>query len=123
MAYGTHDVLEVMHDQCGRPPQGAATPLRVDGGATAKDWLMQFQADVLGVPVERPAMVETTALGAAGLAGLAAGVWGSAAEFVAARELTRFVPGPGAAEARRGLAGWHRAVRATLAWARDGGGA
>ena len=49
--------------------------LRVDGGATMNDWLMQFQADILGVPVERPDMVETTALGAAGLAGLAAGVW------------------------------------------------
>ena len=49
--------------------------LRVDGGATANAWLMQFQADVLGVHVERPDIVETTALGAAGLAGLAAGVW------------------------------------------------
>ena len=123
MAYGTRDVLEVMHEQCGRSSHGAPAPLRVDGGATTNSWLMQFQADVLGLPVERPAMVETTALGAAGLAGLAAGVWGSAEEFVAARELTRFVPGAGAAEAGRGLAGWHRAVRAALAWARDGGGA
>jgi glycerol kinase len=84
------------------------------------DWLMQFQADVLGCTVERPAMVETTALGAAGLAGLAAGVWSSAGEFVAQRDVTRFEPGAGAAAAQRGAAGWERAVRAALAWARDG---
>ncbi len=57
--------------------------LRVDGGASANDWLMQFQADVLGVPVERPDMVETTALGAAGLAGIALGVWQGTGEFLA----------------------------------------
>ena len=60
----------------------AMPALRVDGGAAANDWLMQFQADVLGVPVERPDMVETTALGAAGLAGLALGVWRSPASFL-----------------------------------------
>jgi glycerol kinase len=121
MAYGTHDVLQVMRDRCALVSGGPdGSPLRVDGGAAANGWLMQFQADVLGVPVERPAMVETTALGAAGLAGLAAGVWGSAGEFVANRELTRFTPGEGAAAARAGLAGWNRAVRAALAWARDG---
>ena len=121
MAYGTHDVLRVMRDRCGiAGGTGAEPPLRVDGGAAANDWLMQFQADVLGVPVERPAMVETTALGAAGLAGLAAGVWSSGADFVANRELRRFIPGAGGEEARAGLAGWNRAVRAALAWARDG---
>jgi glycerol kinase len=121
MAYGTHDVLRVMRDQCATASDGPDTPpLRVDGGATANDWLMQFQADVLGVTVERPAMVETTALGAAGLAGLSAGVWSSAGEFIANREFTRFAPGEGGAAARQGLAGWNRAVRAALAWARDG---
>ena len=123
MAFGTWDVLQVMYAQCGHPAAGGVPALRVDGGATANDWLMQFQADVLGAPAERPAMVETTALGAAGLAGLAAGVWSSADEFVAARELARFVPGGGATAAQRGLREWHRAVRATLSWTRDGGDA
>ena len=66
--------------------------LRVDGGAAANDWLMQFQADVLGVPVERPDLVETTALGAAGLAGLALGTWTSTDEFVQTRSFKRFEP-------------------------------
>ncbi len=71
MAFSSADLLDAMTG-CGRL---AVPALRVDGGAAANDWLMQFQADVLGVPVERPDMVETTALGAAGLAGLALGVW------------------------------------------------
>jgi glycerol kinase len=71
MTYGTVDVLEAMLSASG----ASVDVLRVDGGAAQNDWLMQFQADVLGVPVERPDMVETTALGAAGLAGLATGVW------------------------------------------------
>jgi hypothetical protein len=71
MAYGTADVLEAMRGASGAP----LDVLRVDGGATFNDWLMQFQADVLGVPVERPDVIETTAMGAAGLAGIAAGVW------------------------------------------------
>jgi glycerol kinase len=94
--------------------------LRVDGGAAANDWLMQFQADVLGVPVERPDMVETTALGAAGLAGLALGVWRSSHEFVGSRRFQRFEPRTTAAERRALLAGWSRAVDAALAWARAG---
>jgi glycerol kinase len=93
--------------------------LRVDGGATSNDWLMQFQSDVLGVPVERPDIVETTALGAAGLAGIAAGVWADADAFLAARRFTRFVPGDSGPAARAGHAGWRRAVRGALAWARD----
>jgi glycerol kinase len=94
--------------------------LRVDGGASANDWLMQFQADVLGVPVERPDMVETTALGAAGLAGLALGVWRATSDFLAGRRFQRFVPGTGEAERRSLRAGWERAVGAALAWARSG---
>jgi glycerol kinase len=66
-----------MESDAGVPPH----ELRVDGGAAANDWLMQFQADVLGVPVRRPAMVETTARGAAGLAGLATGFWKTPEEF------------------------------------------
>ncbi|MGE5230467.1 MAG: glycerol kinase GlpK [Deltaproteobacteria bacterium] len=92
--------------------------LRVDGGAAANDWLMQFQADVLGIPVERPDMVETTALGAAGLAGLALGVWRSTEDLLVGRRLARFEPGIGREERTRRLGDWERAVGAALAWAR-----
>jgi glycerol kinase len=115
MAYATADVLSGIREK-GRVP---LTLLRVDGGATSNNWLMQFQADVLGVPVERPDAIETTALGAAGLAGIAAGVWSTSDEFIAARRFTRFEPGTGQALAKEGYAGWRRAVRATLSWARD----
>jgi glycerol kinase len=93
--------------------------LRVDGGAAANDWLMQFQADLLGVPVERPDMLETTALGAAGLAGIALGVWRSPADFLGGRRFTRFEPRIGEAERRERREGWRRAVRAALSWARS----
>jgi glycerol kinase len=100
--------------------EGLAVPaLRVDGGAAANDWLMQHQADILDVPVERPDMVETTALGAAGLAGLALGVWRDSAEFLAGRRFTRFDPAMDAEERQARLAGWRRAVAAALAWARS----
>lgn len=117
MAYGTADVLGLMRAK-GRVPFDR---LRVDGGATSNDWLMQFQADVLGVPVERPDIVETTALGAAGLAGIAGGIWKDADAFLAARRFTRFVPGDGGTAARTGHTGWRRAVRGALVWARDRG--
>jgi glycerol kinase len=115
MAYGTADVLEAMRAASGAP----LDVLRVDGGAAQNGWLMQFQSDLLGVPVERPDMVETTALGAAGLAGLAAGVWKDARSFHASRTFERFEPVSGASVAREGLAGWRRAVRAAVHWARD----
>jgi glycerol kinase len=82
--------------------------------------MMQFQADVLGVPVERPDMVETTALGAAALAGLALGVWREPGEFLAGRRFTRFTPAMDAAERGRRMREWDRAVRAALVWARSG---
>ena len=117
MAFGSADLLDAMAG-----PGGLDVPLlRVDGGAAANDWLMQFQADVLGVPVERPDMVETTALGAAGLAGLALGVWGSSTEFQAGRRFQRFEPRIDAAERGAGRQGWDRAVGAALAWARASG--
>ena len=117
MAFGTADVLHAMRAASAVPFE----TLRVDGGASANGWLMQFQADVLGVSVERPDMVETTALGAAGLAGIAAGVWPDADAFLATRHFDRFAPGAGAGAARDAAEGWARAVRATLAWARDRG--
>jgi glycerol kinase len=114
MAYSSAELLRTMIVN-----EGLTVPtLRVDGGAAANDWLMQFQADVLGIPVERPDLVETTALGAAGLAGLALGVWQSTDQFVQRREFRRFEPGMEVAERQRHMAGWRRAVEATLAWAR-----
>jgi glycerol kinase len=117
MAYGTTDVLESMATASGT----AFERLRVDGGATTNDWLMQFQADVLGVPVERPDMIETTALGAAGLAGLAAGVWRDANEFLSTRRFTSFAPTMRPGDAASLVGGWRRAVRAAVSWARDAG--
>ena len=113
MAYGTADVIDAMVEGTGRK----FATLRVDGGASANDWLMQFQADVVGVPVERPANVETTALGAAGLAGIAAGVWENADKFLAAQRFTSFAPAAKSG-ARALRAEWGRAVQAALHWAR-----
>ena len=115
MCYGTADVLHAMRGASGAP----LDVLRVDGGATQNAWLMQFQTDVLGVPVERPDVIETTAMGAGALAGIASGVWPDAHAFLASREYHRFLPGDGAPAAQQSLAGWHRAVRAAVAWARD----
>ena len=117
MAYGTAEVLETMQNSAGSDAQFAR--LRVDGGASANNWLMQFQADILGVPVERPDMVETTALGAAGLAGLAAGVWADTDAFLSTRRFTSFAPTMARADAKTLTAGWQRAVNAAVSWARD----
>ena len=95
--------------------------LQVDGGAAANDWLMQFQADLLGAPVARPDLVETTALGAAGLAGIGAGLWRSGQELLAGRRFKRFVPGKQSRAVRAREAEWHRAVDTALHWAAAGG--
>jgi glycerol kinase len=113
MAFSTLEMLEAMTADAKTSPQA----LQVDGGAAANDWLMQFQADVLGVPVARPDVLETTALGAAGLAGLGAGVWRDAGEFLAGRKFARFEPGPEGATARALVPDWRRAVSAALHWA------
>jgi glycerol kinase len=115
IAFSSADLL---HAMTGAGGLDIAT-LRVDGGGAANDWMMQFQADILGVPVERPDMVETTALGAAALAGLALGVWQRPGEFLAGRRFTRFTPTMSAAERGRRVREWERAVRAALAWARS----
>ena len=92
--------------------------LRVDGGAAANDFLMQFQADILGTVVERPALLEVTAFGAAALAGLAVGFWaGESALPGGGGAVTRFEPRMGA-DRREGLyAGWRRAVERSRGWA------
>jgi len=114
IAYQTRDVIETMCGERGAPLQ----KLQVDGGACANNFLMQFQADILGVPVERPAVIETTALGAAGLAGLAAGVWASPAEFLAHRRVQRiFVPQISAGARDALYAKWKDAVARAQHWA------
>ena len=97
----------------------AATPvteLRVDGGACVNDLLMQFQADLLGIPVLRPAVVETTALGAAYLAGLSAGIYGSTDELASQWRVERsFDPLISRDQAQSLMANWEKAVRQTVA--------
>ena len=114
IAYQSADVLEAMQKDSGEK----LTELRVDGGATANDLLMQFQADILGVPVVRPKVLETTALGAAYLAGLAVGLWPSR-EALAARWQVgrRFEPQMDRAHAQELLAHWREAVKRSRHWA------
>jgi len=115
IAYQTRDVVECVHADAGL----SLETLRVDGGACRNDFLMQLQADVLGVPVRRPPMLEVTALGAAALAGLAVGFWRDPAELEAASSAEARVFEPRLAEpAREALyAGWRRAVERSRAWA------
>jgi glycerol kinase len=114
MAYATRDVLDAMVAD-----SGVNVPaLAVDGGAAENDWLMQFQADIAGLPVVRPALVETTALGAAGLAGLATGVWSDIDHFLAVRDQpAMFRPLMAKSDRDACIKGWTRAVRAAIAWA------
>jgi glycerol kinase len=106
--------MEAMAADWGRPVR----ELRVDGGAAANDWLMQFQADVAAIPVGRPAMFETTALGAAALAGLSTGYWSEPDELRDVQKLDRgFEPRLSEGEREELLRGWRRAVRAAAAWA------
>jgi glycerol kinase len=113
MAFSTKDVLDAMLADA----KLTLSSLLVDGGAAANDWLMQFQADVLGVRVARPDLVETTALGAAGLAGLGAGLWKTANDFLASRQFTTFAPGAQRGAVQGRAAEWHRAVQTALHWA------
>jgi glycerol kinase len=111
IAYQVRDVIVAMESDTGR----SMSELRADGGATANRYLMQFQADILGKPVRRAKIAETTAMGAAMLAGLAMGVWKSPDELhamVAGAEV--FKPKMQTAEREQLLAGWRDAVARTL---------
>jgi len=111
LAFQSMDLVDAMARDAG----ARLRALQVDGGATQNDWLMQAQADLLGVPVRRPRVVETTALGAGLLAGLGAGFWKSARELDAARVLDReFKPKRDAAWRRSERARWQEAVRRVL---------
>ena len=113
IAFQVADVLQAVQSET-TSPRGA---LRVDGGAAVNDLLMQFQADILGVPVVRPRVTETTALGAAYLAGLAVGFWGSPDELRAKRQDdVRFDPRMDRAESASRRARWQRAVERSRNW-------
>jgi glycerol kinase len=113
IAFQVADVLEAVHSET-NAPLGA---LRVDGGAAVNDLLMQFQADLLGVPVVRPRVTETTALGAAYLAGLATGFWAGPAELRSKRDNdVRFEPKMDEAERSQRRARWQRAVERSRNW-------
>ncbi|UCC73000.1 MAG: glycerol kinase GlpK [Gemmatimonadota bacterium] len=117
MAYSAYDLMEAMAADWGHPVR----ELRADGGAAENNWLMQFQADVAGIPVGRPAVVETTALGTAGLAGLSTGYWSDPGELGEVQKLDRqFEPAFSDEERERLLRGWRRAIRAAAAWAAAG---
>jgi glycerol kinase len=120
MAWQTRDVVEAITAASGR----TITELRADGGASVMDLLCQLQADVLGVPVRRPEVKETTALGAAYLAGIAEGVWADPAEAASAwREEAEFIPTLTRDEVDGRYAQWRRAVERARRWATDEGGA
>ncbi|MDV3308803.1 MAG: glycerol kinase GlpK [Cyclobacteriaceae bacterium] len=115
MAYQTRDVLEAMQQDAGIP----LSTLKVDGGASANNVLMQFQADILGASVERPAVIESTAMGAAFLAGIASGMW-TKKDIESARTIDRtFTPNMDEETRKRLYKGWLRAVERTKGWAKE----
>lgn len=114
IAYQSWDLVHAMEKDTGIP----LTQLKVDGGASRDRFLMQFQADILDKPVRRPVIRETTALGAAYLAGLAVGMWRNLEEIRAQWRLDRLYEPDMEADGRaRLLAGWHKAVGRALHWA------
>jgi len=115
MAFQTADVVDAITAASGTTP----TEMRVDGGASVMDLLCGFQADLLGIPVRRAAVAETTALGAAFLAGLAEGVWESPAAVNATWSADASFAPSGGAEIPARRAAWHRAVERSRDWARE----
>ena len=115
IAYQSADLMEAMMKDAGRRPER----LQVDGGASANAFLMQFQADICGIPVVRPKVLETTALGAALLAGLGAGVFSTPEETVQAwKQDLEFTPRMDEASRRLEMNGWHKAVKRSLGFAK-----
>jgi glycerol kinase len=115
IAFQVADVLDAMNKDTRQPLRA----LRVDGGAAANDSLMQFQADLLQVPVERPAVLESTALGAAYLAGLAVGFWENTDAIAKQRESARvFTPQADRSAMQERIALWKEAVRRSQGWSK-----
>ena len=113
MAYQTHDVLKVMEAECG----SKMTSLKVDGGASANNLLMQFQADILDIPIIRPSLVETTALGAANLAALSVGLYSTTDEIKQASKIERSFASSMTEDTRKEkLSMWNKAVERSLGW-------
>lgn len=116
LAYQVNDVVEVMEKDAGL----SIKALKVDGGASGNNFLMQAQADILGVPVNRPACVETTAMGAAYLAGLAIGYWKSKEDVIKNWQIDRvFKPVIDTEEKNKKIKGWKKAVKYSFNWAKD----
>ncbi|EQB86486.1 glycerol kinase [Clostridium punense] len=116
LAYQTYDVLKAMQEDSGITLKA----LKVDGGACANNFLMQFQSDILGVQVDRPQVIETTALGAAYLAGLAVGYWSSKEEVAENWAISRaFKPEMTNEKSEALLEGWHEAVGRSLGWVKE----
>lgn len=113
MAYQTHDVLKAMEEDSGIKLQA----LNVDGGACANNFLMQFQADILNTPVRRPEVIETTALGAAYLAGLAVGYWKDVDDICSNCKLSNtFTPNMEEEKRVKLVDGWHKAIKRSQGW-------
>ena len=116
LAYQTYDICKAMEQDSGIP----ITELKVDGGACANDFLMQFQSDILGCRVHRPQCIETTALGAAYLAGLAVGYWESLVDIRDNWSLDReFSPEMEDETRQKLLKGWHKAVKCARVWGEE----
>lgn len=116
IAYQVKDLLDAMEQDAGKKIEG----LRVDGGASVSRFLMQFQSDILRIPIDRPQSVETTAMGAAFLAGLASGLWTEIGQIGSLRRSdTLFLPHMPQERADRLLSGWRRAVQRSRDWAEN----
>ena len=116
IAYQAMDVLKAMENDSSIELR----ELNVDGGATANNFLMQFQSDILNVPINRPEIVETTALGAAYLAGLATGFWKNKEEIMENKNISKsFIPVMLTEKRNKLIKGWSKAVKAALYWAEE----
>ena len=116
IAYQTYDICKAMEQDSGIP----ITELKVDGGACANDFLMQFQSNILDCKVQRPNCIETTALGAAYLAGLAVGYWESLEDIRSNWAIDRvFTPAMDEEKQQKLLKGWHKAVKCAMLWGED----
>ena len=116
LAYQVNDILVAMQADSGIK----LAALNVDGGASANNLLMQMQSDISGAPVQRPTCVETTAMGAAYLAGLAVGYWMSKEDVVQNWAIDRtFAPNIGAEEREKRIRGWNKALKCAYGWAKD----